>query len=410
MKKLLQINPVIRENTSTGRIMREIGELAISAGWESYIAYSGARDGVKPHSSQLVPVGNKADLLWHWIMTRFFDAHGLASRRSTKKLIRRIQEIDPDIIHIHNIHGYFLNYPLLFEYLRQSGKPVIWTMHDCWLYTGHCYSYSAAGCDRWKTGCYSCPNKHRFPSSYGLDRSRKNYLAKKAGITSIPLLTLVAVSQWIRGEVAQSFLSGVPCRVIPNGIDLTVFKPELSNRIPERYGITRPHYYLAVASAWLPEKGFADLLALAKLLQPDEQLVMVGKMTEKQKASVPEDVITIDRTGNTQTLAELYSGATAFINSTWQDNYPTVNLESIACGTPVVTYHTGGSGESVVEETGIIVKQGDIQGLANSLQSIRSRNRDAWRSSCREYAERHFDKRNAFQAYLDLYDELVGSR
>lgn len=387
--------------------MREIGDLAISAGWETYIAYSGARDGVKPHSSKLIPVGNKLDLLWHWVMTRLFDAHGLASHRSTRKLIRRIQELDPDIIHIHNIHGYFLNYPLLCEYLQRRGKPVIWTMHDCWLYTGHCYYYSAAGCDRWKTGCFSCPNKHRFPASYGLDRSRKNYLAKKASFSSVPSLTLVAVSKWIRGEVSQSFLSGIPCRVIPNGVDIKVFKPAEDIQILKGYGISRPHYYLAVASIWLPEKGFSDLLSLASLLQPDEQLVMVGKMTEKQKASVPKEVITIERTSDIQALAALYSGATAFVNPTWQDNYPTVNLESIACGTPVVTYNTGGSGESVVDETGIIVTQGDIQGLADGLHSIRSRNRDVWRSSCREYAVQHFDKRNAFQAYLDLYDELL---
>ena len=150
-KKLLQINTVVRENTSTGTIMRELGDLAQAAGWESYIAYSKARDGLPSHSSHLVPVGNKLDLGLHWLATRIFDAHGLASRRATKRLIRRIQEIDPDIVHIHNVHGYFLNYPLLCQFRAERGKPVLWTVHDCWLYTGHCYHYSAAGCDRWKT-------------------------------------------------------------------------------------------------------------------------------------------------------------------------------------------------------------------------------------------------------------------
>ena len=387
--------------------MREIGDLAMSAGWDCYIAYSRARDGIKQHSSKLIPIGNKLDLVWHGLMTRVFDAHGLASRRSTNKLIQRIREIDPDIIHIHNIHGYFLNYPLLCDYLREAGKPVIWTMHDCWLYTGHCYYYSAAGCDLWKTGCHSCPNKHRFPASYVFDRSRRNYLDKKRCFTSFPSLSLVAVSKWIGKEASQSFLKDKPCMVIPNGIDLDIFKPVDATSVLKDYGISSPCYYLAVASIWLPEKGFSDLISLTELLSADEQLVMVGKMTKKQKASLPDGVITIERTSDTKALAALYSGATAFINPTWQDNYPTVNLESIACGTPVVTYNTGGSGESVTAETGIIVNQGDVKALAAGVHMIRKRNRDTWLTTCRNYALQHFDKRNAFRSYLNFYDDLT---
>ena len=174
-RRLLQINPVVRTNTSTGKIMRELGELAASAGWESYIAYGKARDGVPQHSSRLLPAGNRADLLIHWTATRLFDAHGLASRRATKNLIRRIEEIDPDIVHIHNVHGYFLNYPLLCSFLAERGKPVVWTAHDCWLFTGHCYYYTAAGCGRWQTGCHDCPQKRKFPRSWILDRSGRNW-------------------------------------------------------------------------------------------------------------------------------------------------------------------------------------------------------------------------------------------
>lgn len=397
MKKLLQINPVIRENTSTGKIMRELGELAISAGWESYIAYSGARDGVKPHSSKLIPVGNRFDLLCHLLATRLFDAHGLASRRSTKEFIKRIRDIDPDIIHIHNIHGYFLNYPLLCEYLMQSGKTVIWTMHDSWLYTGHCYSYAASGCDRWKTGCHSCPNKRRFPASYGLDRSRRNYLRKKDLFTSIPKLTLVAVSSWMKEEAAQSFLGGKPCLCIHNGIDTGVFKPM-------KHKDDGSVYYLAVASIWLKEKGLSDLTSLAGMLRPDEKLVIVGRMTRRQKSELPAGVRAVERTSDFNELVSLYSGATALVNPTWQDNYPTVNLEAIACGTPVVTYRTGGSVESVVAQTGYVVEQGDVEGLAGCLHIIRQQDREEWRRSCREYAALHFDKKSAFKDYIELYE------
>ncbi len=399
MKKLLQINPTVRESTSTGKIMREIGEMAISAGWESYIAYSGARDGIPPHSSKLVPVGSRLDLLGHFLATRLFDAHGLASRRATRKLIERIREIDPDIIHIHNVHGYFLNYPELFAYLAASGKPVIWTVHDCWLYTGHCYHYASAGCDRWQTECHDCPCKTRFPASYGLDRSRRNFRLKKQCFTSLPNFTLVVVSDWMKSELAKSFLADVPCLTIHNGIDTQVFAPEESLADG---GV----YYLAVASIWLKEKGLEDLAELAGQLSPDERLVVVGKMSESQKRSLPEKVETIERTADVRTLVRLYSGATALVNPTWQDNYPTVNLESISCGTPVVTYRTGGSVESVTPETGYIVEKGDVKGMYGCLQQIRQQDREAWRRSCRDHALRHFDKSTALDAYLQLYESL----
>lgn len=400
MKKLLQINPTVRESTSTGKIMREIGEMAISAGWESYIAYSGARDGIPPHSSKLVPVGNRPDLLRHFLATRLFDAHGLASKRATRRLIERIKEIDPDIIHIHNVHGYFLNYPELCDYLAASGKPVIWTVHDCWLYTGHCYHYASAGCGRWQTECHDCPCKTRFPASYGLDRSRRNYRLKKQCFTSLPNFTLVVVSDWMKAELAKSFLADVPCLTIHNGIDTQVFAPEDNPSGSEVY-------YLAVASIWLKEKGLGDLAELAGLLAPDEKLVVVGKMSEAQKRSLPEKVVTIERTADVGALVHLYSGATALVNPTWQDNYPTVNLESISCGTPVVTYRTGGSVESVTPETGYIVEQGDVKGMYERLRQIREHDREAWRRSCREYALRHFDKHTALEAYLRLYDSIL---
>ncbi|MBR1869427.1 MAG: glycosyltransferase [Bacteroidales bacterium] len=404
MKKLLQINNTIRENTSTGRIMREIGEMAISAGWESYIVHSGARDGTRPHSSKLVPVGNLPDLFLHWLATRIFDAHGLVSRRAIRRLIKRIKEIDPDVIQIHNIHGYFLNYPELCSYLATCGKPVFWTVHDCWLYTGHCYHYSSAGCSRWQTGCHDCPCKTRFPASYGLDRSRRNYQLKKKAFTSIPNLTLVVVSGWMKKELSRSFLSEVPCLCIHNGINTGVFAPSGKTGIPDGFNIKAPVYYLAVAAIWLPEKGLEDLVTLSGMLAADEQLVIVGKMTESRKRRLPEGVVAIERTSDLGTLVRLYGGATALVNPTWQDNYPTVNLESISCGTPVVTYRTGGSVESVVPQTGFIVGQGDVKGLYGRLQEIRQQDRDTWRRSCREYALSHFDKGDALNGYIKLYE------
>ena len=405
--KLLQINPVVRENTSTGKIMRGIGDLAISSGWESYIAYSRARDGIIPHTSKLIPVGDKADLAIHALETRLFDAHGLASKRATRELIRRIEDVSPDIIQIHNVHGYFLNYPMLCDFLGRSGIPVVWTAHDCWLFTGHCYHYSSAGCYRWKTGCYSCPLKTSFPASWLLDRSDRNYELKKKSLTGMKNLHLVAASEWMKKEMSESFLSGVPCTVIHNGIDLDVFKPSNNEQTKGKYGINTPHYVIAVASIWLKEKGFDDLMRLAGILDEDNTLVMVGRMTKKQEKVLPGNVIHIPRTSDATALAELYSGAVAFLNPTWQDNYPTVNLEAIACGTPVITYRTGGSPESVTDKTGFIVEQGDIDGIAKIINDIIGNNSYLYGLNCREYALAHFDKEKCFRKYIDLYESLA---
>ncbi len=407
MKKLLQINPVVRQNTSTGKIMRELGELAIAAGWESFIAYSRGRDGAPAHPSQLVPVGNFIDLGFHWLATRLFDAHGLVSRHATRQLIRRIQAIDPDIVHIHNVHGYFLHYPTLCRFLAERGKPVVWTTHDCWLFTGHCYHYAAAACDRWQSGCYRCPQKKAFPASYGFDRSRKNYRDKREAFTGIPSLTLIAVSEWMQGELSRSFLKDIPCRVIHNGIDLETFRPRPEVDVRSPYGIDKPVFYLAVASIWLPEKGLADLTELAGRLQADEQLVLVGRMTPRQKATLPEGIVTIARTSNALALSALYTAATVLVNPTWQDNYPTVNLEAIACGTPVVTYHTGGSVESITPETGFVVDQGDVDGLVHCLHQIRQKGKDAYCDVCRQYALQNFDRRDRFNDYIQLYESLA---
>ena len=401
MKKLLQINPVIKENTSTGKIMRTLGELAQAAGWESYVAYSRARDGVPPHSSRLVPVGNKADLLLHWVATRLFDAHGLASRLATRRFVARLRELNPDVIHIHNIHGYFLNYKILSRALAQMGKPVVWTVHDCWLYTGHCYHYASAGCERWKTGCHHCPQKKAFPASWLLDRSRRNWKDKKKAFCSIPGLTLVTVSRWMKGEIAQSFLGGVRCEVIHNGIDLDTFRPSPSAETALAYGT----YYLAVASIWLPEKGLQDLEKLSSVLDADERLVVVGKRPSGHR--FPRNVVCLERTADAAALAVLYTEAVALVNPTWQDNYPTVNMEAIACGTPVVSYRTGGSPESITPRTGRVVEQGDVEGLAEALHAIRRQGKEHFSEACRSYALAHFRAQDRFNDYIQLYESLT---
>lgn len=409
MKKLLQINPVIRINTSTGRIMQEIGELAISKGWESYIAYSYGRDGLKPCDSKLVPVGNKADVAWHGLVTRLTDRHGLASEGATRAFIREIERIQPDIIHIHNIHGYFLNYRVLFDYLAKCDIQVVWTVHDCWLYTGHCYHYSYIGCNKWKSECVQCPQRKMFPSSWWADRSKQNFRDKKAAFTSLPKerFTIVPVSRWIKGEMLQSFLKDYDFRVIHNGIDTNVFTIYDPTEVKKKYQLEGKRVILGVASIWCEEKGWNDFMRLAEQLDEHERLVLVG-VDEKHQALLPKNVTGIRRTENIRQLAELYSAAEAFVTPTWQDNYPTVNLEAIACGTPVVTYRTGGSIEAVTEQTGLVVEQGDIDGLLKAIRTIEERGKAYYQQPCRSYALKNFKKEDRYAEYLKLYDELIG--
>lgn len=396
-------------NTSTGRIMQEIGDLAMATGWQSYVAYSKGRDGLRESTSQTVPVGNRLSVAMHGLQTRLFDRHGLASDCATREFIKRVEEIDPDIIHIHNIHGYFLNYRILFDYLSKAGKPVVWTVHDCWLYTGHCYYYTAACCDRWKTGCHYCPQKRQFPSSLLFDRSARNYSDKLKAFCSMPkdLLTIVPVSEWMRNEMSESFLKYYRFRVIHNGIDTSIFSPSDSDAaVRERYGIGGRRIILGLASIWCREKGWDDFIKLSKRLREDEVIVMVGVRPEQAK-SLPDGIIPIARTENVRQLAELYSAAEVFVNPTWQDNYPTVNLESISCGTPVVTYNTGGSVESITPATGVVVPQGDIRALRQTITMIEKGGKKLYQTPCREYALTHFRKEDRYADYLRLYTECI---
>ena len=407
MKKLLQINPVVRVSTSTGRIMQEIGELAMRNGWESYVAYSKGRDGIRTCASHTIPVGNKWDTWMHGLETRLFDRHGLASVSATYDFIKQLKEISPDIVHIHNIHGYFLNYPVLFEYLSKSGIPVVWTVHDCWLYTGHCYYYSYIQCNKWESGCGDCPQKRKFPASWWLDRSARNYQDKQEAFTSMPYgkLTIVPVSDWIRGEMSRSFLKGYPFRVIHNGIDTEVFTVYGAEEVKRKYGWQGKHVLLGVASIWSEEKGLPDFIKLAQQLRDDEMIVLVG-VTEELKSQLPQNVYGIRRTENIRELAQLYSAADVFVNPTWQDNYPTVNMEAIACGTPVVTYRTGGSVEAVTEDTGFIVEQGDVKGLLDAVRVIEQYGKHYYADRCRKYALANFRKEDRYADYLKLYEEL----
>ena len=397
MRTVLQLN-VTANWGSTGKIAEAIGTIALESGWDSFIAYG---RWFNPSRSHLIKIGGRWEKYFHFAEQRIRDNEGLCSRGATKQFIRQIELIKPDVVQLHNIHDHYLNYQLLFEFLNQTDIKVVWTFHDCWAFTGHCFHFVTKDCMKWKTGCYECPMKRVIPKTL-LDRSKKNYELKKQLFTENKNLTIVPCSDWMAGFVRQSFFKNKRIEVIKNGIDLRVFKPLNRNGGDDKFGI------LAVSSVWNEGKGLYDILELRELLSDVYSITIVG-LTAEQVDNMPIGIIGIERTQNVNELVQLYSNADVLINPTYADTFPTVNLEALACGTPVITYRTGGSPEAIDESTGLVVEQGDIEGMAEAIKLICSRDRKQYTTACRKRAEEHFDKDKCFEHYLELYAGLIAN-
>lgn len=400
---LLQINEMANVG-SHGRIAEETGKTAILNGWRSVIAYGRAANLSK---SELIHIGSNFDIYEHLIETRLFDNHGLASRCATKKFVEKVKEIKPDIIHLHNIHGYYLNYRILFDYLNRVDVPIVWTLHDSWSFTGHCGQYLMADCMKWQSGCNHCPqHKEEYPSSY-VDRSEKNYALKKALFPANKHLHLVPVSNWMADNVRHSFLKDVDVRVINNGIDINTFKPSKERKESERIHI------LGVSNVWTSYKGLFDFYKLRELLnEGDFDITLVG-LTANQIKQLPKGIIGIERTQSVNELAKLYATSDLFVNPTYCDTFPTVNIESLACGTPVITYNVGGSPEIIDEETGWVFKKGDVEAIAQCIKNVAKESAEETgnrKSKCRERAVRLYNKEDRYQDYIDLYRELLNEK
>lgn len=397
-KTLLQIN-VTANWGSTGKIAEQIGLCAQAHGWESYVAYGRM---MNPSKNRLVKIGNTFDVYEHYAEGKFLDNEGLASRRATKSFLRMLDDIKPDIVQLHNIHDHYLNYKLLFKYLTENKIPVVWTQHDQWAITGHC-CYIPDGCVQWKNGCHGCP----LSKWYSLEHTHRNYSIKKELIEKLPSLTAVFVSDWLAENFSQSNLRRFNIQIIHNGIDVNTFSPQSAN-VNEKYGIEKnKRIVLGVASVWDKRKGLDDFYSLSKYLPADEYaIVIVGQLTEDvRKIEAGCQMMFVDRTQNILELAQLYSSAEVFVNPTYQDNFPTTNLEALACGTPVITYRTGGSPEAVDEKTGIVVEQGDLNGIVSAIEQLRAHPLSS--EACRKRAEEHFDKDKCFMKYIKLYESLL---
>jgi len=403
MPKLLQIGIEVNCN-STGRIAEQLGEVAMLHGWDSFITYARA---YQPSKSNVIKIGNAFGIYNHVLQTRLFDKHGLASNSATKTLIKKISIIKPDIIHLHHLHGYYINIKLLFDYFSKAKIPVIWTFHDCWSFTGHCAHFEYANCSKWKTGCHHCPQLREYPKTLFFDKSKINFAKKKEIFTSLNNMTIVPVSNWLGDIVKDSFLNIYPISVIQNGIDLEVFKPKSSREIiMTKHSLKNEFLIIGVAGTWNGRKGLEYFSKINERLNEDYKIILVG-LNDKQLKTLPNGIIGIKRTENVSDLADYYSAADVFVNPTLEDTFPTTNLESLACGTPVITFKTGGSAEAINSDTGIIVSKGDSDKLIIAINAIKTNTKLFYSAKCRERAEKLYDKNNKFQEYIVLYEKLI---
>ena len=386
--RVLMIN-VVCGIRSTGRICTDLAAALEARGHEVKIAY-GREKVPEPFRKYAVRIGSDPDVRLHGLKTRLFDSAGFGSVRATRRFIGWVREYDPDVIHLHNIHGYYLNIEELFDYLRTCGKKIIWTLHDCWPFTGHAAYCQAAGCEKWTVGCGGCPNRSDYPRSL-IDRSASNWRRKKAAFSGVPDLSIVTPSQWLAKEVGRSFLSCYPVRVIHNGIDTTVFRP-VTSRLREEWNLGGKTVVLGVSAVWDRRKGLDDFIRLYQLSDRNAyQIILVG-LSEEQKKTLPDGMIGVTHTDSVEKLVELYNAADVLVNPTYEDNYPTVNLEAISCGTPVITYNTGGSPESA-EKFGSVVRKGDVGAIAGAIRSLSDITRKSY----------DFDYRSAVRQYLSVY-------
>lgn len=397
--KIVQINTVCGTG-STGKIAADLYEIANNQHHIPFIAYG---RGTAPQNIHGFKIGNPIDFGCHVLVNFFLGKSGFASRKVTYRFLKWLDMVQPDILHLHNLHGFYIHVGILFDYIKMNNIPVVWTFHDCWPLTGQCAFFDQINCCKWKTACFDCPvYRSDYPYSLFKDNSRQNYIQKKSCFTGVKNLSVVTPSNWMADIVRQSFLKEYPITVIPNGIDLNIFKP-----YPIEITATNKKIILGVANVWDSRKGLDYFLKLTGLLDPSYQIVLIGVNKKQQKMlqkTYGNQVIALTRTSNQTELAKWYSRAYAYINPTLSDNFPTTNLEALACGTPVITFNTGGSPESITSECGIVVEKENVTALRNAILSLQT-NTKITSHSCRKRAM-EFDKNTRFEEYIHLYEKM----
>jgi len=401
MKTIVQIN--ICGNGSTGRIMQMLEKKATEQGYRVICAF-GRNDIVS--NGEYINIGSKFHVYKHVALTRVFDKHGYGSKKPTQKLVEQLKKIKPDLIHLHNIHGYYINIEILFKYIKEQKIPVIWTLHDCWALTGKCAHFDFVGCNKWRTGCYDCVQKMEYPSSILFDHSKESYNMKKDLFTSIENIQIICPSEWLANVVKQSYLNEYPVYVINNGIDLTTFKP-ISNTMRQKLRISNDKFViLGVATRFEDKrKGLHYFLKLSEVLNDDNIIVLVG-VSEKLQRKLPRNIIGLPRTENINELVELYSMADVFINASVEETFGLVTAEAMACGTPVIVFNSTACPEIVNDQVGMIVEKGDINELAQAVNHFNLIGKEKYREACLQHMKKYdVDLQN--QKYISKYISIL---
>lgn len=396
--KVLQINSVCGKG-STGRIAVQISDYLNQHDVENYIAYGFGKSD-RPNTFCF---GNSLDAHLHSFLSRKLGWQGKMSHIPTWRLIRYMECINPDIVHLHNIHGHYLNYKMLFQYLKKKNCQVVWTFHDCWPVTGKCAHFTEVKCEKWKTGCFECPQLERYPNSER-DRSRKSYLEKKAAFTSIPNLHIVTVSNWLKSVAEASFLSKADIRCIFNGVDTERFSFQKSS-IREQYQLQGKFVILSVASVWNKGKGLKQFITLSKKLQEDEIIVLIGVTPDQQKC-LPENVIGIPAVSDQTVLAQWYSAADVYINFSIEETFGLVVAEAMACGTPAIVMNSTACPEVVDTDTGFVVEPMDLEAVLLDITQIRNKRKEVYFLRCRERIQNQFSVLKMQEMYWNTYLNL----
>lgn len=398
---IIQINATAMIG-STGKIMCELDDVIRQTGNVGYTACAYTTDYLLPNQYCTNKGNYQFPLKKNILFSRITGCTGYRYKHSTKQLVEWIASKRPDVIHLHNIHGDWLHLKTLFDYLSKNNIPVVWTLHDCWPFTGRCSHFELCSCQKWKTKCFRCKNRRVYPITYMFDFSKMMYRHKRKMFTSIEKMIIVTPSQWLKNYVEESYLKKYPVRVIHNGIDTTRYC-ETKDESDKGFNQESKKILLGVASSWSETKGFTDLLEINKRIDHNQyRIVMIG-LSERQMKMMPETILGIKRTNSQEELIKWYSRAYAFLNLTYQDNFPTTNLEALACGTPVITYKTGGSPESIDPQTGFVVEKGDVDGVLKKIMEIGTIDR----SNCSSSARKLFEKRDRYNEYIKIYEEVL---
>lgn len=393
--RVLHINSVVG-HSSTGKIISDIHHELMNQGNDSFVLYGResafGQTATRAEESNIKLITSQVEIAQHVLLGVFLDKHGLYSKRATERFIDEIINYQPDIIHLHNLHGFYINYEILFRFLKEFDKPIIWTLHDCWSFTGFCSHYEYNQCEQWKSGCTQCPFRDVYPYRI-LSRSAKNFEIKEMLFTSLKKLTLVAPSFWLKEQLSESFLAKQDIRVIHNDIDLSKFKYIANNDLRNRYNLLNKQIILAVSGMWNKQKGLNEYYKMAAKLSVNQCLVMIG-LSEKQIKKCPKTILALPKTNSFEELVAWYSISDVFVNLTLEDTYPTVNLEAKACGLPIITYRTGGSTEMITDSDYIADKY-NIDQVLNLINNVTGKHQMVLKEA------------NMIASYLNLYKEKL---